>query len=482
MASQEEINLDLTEYNQGTHKIALDYYNRELVPVSKSLKNWTWLNYTTVWAGMVHNVVQFEIAALLTFEFGPILALLITGLTYGTELVPMILNGHIGAKYGIPFPVSVRAMFGIKGATLPVLLRGSVALFWFAVQTYVGGTIINAVISLALPSWDLLTNPVIGMPANLAISFFIFWTINVLVTFRGMGEVKFFELIVGPLILGIFAFLAVFGIQLAHGIGPLFSVRGYEIATPQNITLAIASLAGAYATLVLNIMDFTRFAKTQKDQIIGQSIGFPLIFLVFSLLAIIITSTMIHAFHISLSEAVNYVNPVNIMYLFTSNIVLAIGLGITLIFATVGTNVAANLISPIYDIISLFPKKIKSWKLSALVSSLVGILYIPWIWYNNANTIFEMINLLGSFLGAVAGVMMVYYWIIRKEKLSIADLFKRYGEYWYNNGINWIASLSTIIGLIPPLLGLLIPQLSIMFSLGFYLSLALGGTSFAVIT
>ncbi|MFP3202724.1 MAG: cytosine permease [Sulfolobus sp.] len=478
----DNVTLDLSDYNQGIHEIPKTFYNPNLIPLPKSMKNWTWINYTTIWAGMVHNVVQFEIAALLTFEFGPILALLITGLAYGTQLVVMYLNGHIGAKWGIPYPIAIRPMYGIKGSMIPVILRAFVALFWFAVQTYAGGTIVDAVLSIFIPSWNTLTLNVLGMPENLALSFLIFWGINVIVLFKGMNEVKYFELIVGPLIMLIFGWLAYYGITLSHGIGNIFSVKPELEPTFNQISISIGALVGAYSTLALNIMDFTRFSKTQKDQIVGQTIGFPIMFIIFTFLVAIIVSTMMYAFKIPYSSAMTYINPVNIMYLFTHNPLITLILGITLIFATVGVNTAANLVSPIYDFISLFPRRLKSWNRAAIIASLVGVTYAPWIWFNNATSIFNALNILGTSLGAVAGVMIAKYWILDKSRISLVDLFKPQGVYWYKNGISIKALASTLIGGLIPLIGIVIPQLTIIYTFGWYVAIITSMISYFALT
>ncbi|BBG25130.1 hypothetical protein IC006_2465 [Sulfuracidifex tepidarius] len=468
---ENEVKLDVSDYGQTSETVPKTFYNRNLIPLPRSMKNWTWVNFTTVWAGMVHNIVQFEIAALLTFEFGPIWALLITGLAYGTQLVVMFLNGHMGAKWGIPFPVSVRSMYGLKGASIPVILRGFVALFWFSVQTYVGGTIINAVLSIFSPYWASLDSNVLGMPENIALSFLIFWSINVAVLFKGMQEVKYFELVVGPLIMGILGALAIYGVQLAHGVGNLFSVAPSMSLNFNDVSLAIASLAGAYATLALNIMDFTRFSKTQKDQVVGQAIGFPILFVIFTFIVVLIVSTMIYSFKISIAEAPNYVNPVNIMYLFTHNPLITLILGITLIFATVGVNVAANLVSPIYDLISLFPRKFSTWNKAAVIASVLGIGYVPWLWYSNAGSLFDALNIIGTSLGAVAGVMIAKYWLLDRTKMKLVDLFTPKGLYWYKDGVSANAIISTLIGGLVPLIGVVLPSLSLIYDYGWYIAI-----------
>lgn len=472
MAQEElsNVKLDLSDYGQGQATIPPNYYNENLIPVPKAMKKWNWINYSTIWAGMSHNVVAFELAGLLTFQYGAPLALFIVGFAYGTLLIALYLNGHIGAKWGIPYPVAVRPMFGLKGSSLPVVMRAAVALFWFAVQTYVGGTIIDAVISVFYPSWESLTANVLGMPEHLAISFFVFWFLNVIVLFRGMNEVKNFELVAGPLIVATLGGLFAYGIERAHGLGPLFTVTGS--ATPSEIGLSIASMAGVWATLVLNIPDFTRFSKSQKDQLIGQAIGLPIVVSLFSFISVGITSTMIYLYHIPSSEAINYVNPVNIMYLFTRNPFLALIAGLSLVIATVSVNVAANIVSPVYDLIALFPRKLKTWSVSAIVAALVALFYVPQLWYNNASTIFNLLNVIGAGLGAIAGIMIADYWIMRKTNLSLLDLFMPRGQYWYSEGINWKAILVLAVAFGIPIIGFIIPSLSPLYDYGWYLSVA----------
>jgi len=477
---KERVRVDFSDYGQGEQPISPSYFNANLAPVPKSAKDWNWFNFTTVWAGMVHNVVQFEVAGLLTFEFGPVIALLVTGLAYGTELIAMYLNGHMGAKWGLPFPSAVRPSFGVIGSYLPVLFRAFSALFFFAVQTYVGATLMNSVLMLAFPPWGALTEPVLGMPLNTAISFLVFWCVNVLALFRGMKEVKYFELILGPGIILSFALLFLYGVHLAGGLGPLFSQEASSSGevTPYGIALATASLAGAYSTLVLNVMDFTRFAKSQKDQIIGQALGFPVTFVAFSFLAVGTISTVVRVFDIPQSEAMKYVNPVNIMWLFSQNKALAIGIGIVLITATIGVNVAANLVSPVYDVIAIFPRL--NWREASFAAAFAGALFAPWLWYNNASSIFGALNLLGAALGSVAGVMMVDYWLIKRRSIDLASVFRRGGNYWYKAGVNVKALAAMLVGATVPFVGYA-AGVKFLYDFGWYLSLFISGISYLLL-
>jgi len=476
----DQVELDLSDYGQGKKVVAKKYFNPNLAPVPKETKNWNWFNFTTVWAGMVHNVVQFEIAGLLTFEFGPVIALVVTALAYGTELIAMYLNGHLGTKWGLPFPTSVRPSYGIIGSYIPAMLRAFSALFFFSVQTYVGATLINSMLTLLYPPWSSFNLVLAGIPANLAICFAVFWVINVLVMFKGMEEVKRFELVMGPAILVSFLVLFGYGISLAHGLGPLFAPMSPEIpATPYDLALATASLAGAYSTLVLNVMDFTRFARKQKDQVIGQAIGFPLLFVAFSFLAIGTVSATISFFHVPASQAVTYVNPVNIMFLFSKNVLISMALGATLVGATVGVNVAANLVSPVYDVIALVPRL--SWKAAAIAASAIGVLFAPWLWYNSATSILGILNLLGATLGSVAGVMMADYWIVRRRLIDLAGAFEYKGPYWYFMGVNPKALLATALGSLIPILGYL-SGTTILYDFGWYFSLAVGGASYVALS
>lgn len=474
MSEQEinHVNLDLTEYNQGTTVVPDSYYNPNIAPLPKNAKTWTWINYATIWAGMIHNVPAFMLAGLLTFEFGPLIALMIIAIAYFTLLIALYLNGHIGTTWGIPFPSSIRPMFGIRGARVPVIMRAISALFWFSVETYAGGLILDALISIFYPSWSTISADLLGMPLHLTISFFLFWFLNVLVLFKGMDDIKKFELIAGPLVIIILGGLMIHAITLANGLSSLFQIRGNNVSLP-NIALAISTMAGFWATLVLNIPDFTRFSRSQKDQLIGQTIGLPILTLLFSFIAVGLASAVIYIYNIPSNDAINYVNPVNIMYLFTDNPYITLILGISLVIATISVNVAANIVSPVYDLISLFPKKLNTWSKSAIVSAILGLLYAPWLWYNNASSIENVINLIGAGLGSVAGVMIAHYWILGKTEIKLADLFKPNGRYWYVSGYNVNALVAMIIGFSVPVIGFLIPKLSLLYDYGWYLGLFL---------
>jgi len=462
----DQIEIDLKDYNQGTSKVTDEFYNPNIAPLPKSQKTWTWVNYTTIWAGMIHNVPAFMLAGLLTFEFGTPLALFIIAFAYSTLLIALYLNGHIGAKWGIPYPSSIRPMFGIKGSRIPVIMRAISALFWFAVESYAGGLILDATISAFFPSWQYMSMNFLGMPLHMTISFFTFWVLNVLVLFKGMNEVKNFELIAGPLVLLTLGGLLAYAIMQAHGL-PL--IRGYETPTISSVALGISTMAGFWATLVLNIPDFTRFSRSQKDQLVGQAIGLPILTLLFSFVAVGLTSTMIYLYHIPSSEALQYANPVNIMYLFTNNPVLTLVTGVSLVIATISVNVAANIVSPVYDLISLFPRKL-DWGKSALIAAIVSLFYVPWLWYSNSSSIENVINLIGAGLGSVAGVMIAHYWILDKTEISLIDLFKPNGKYWYTLGYNVEGIIAMIVGFLVPVLGFLIPTLSFLYSYGWYLS------------
>ena len=464
MSDQIEINLQ--DYNQGKTVIPDEFYNPNLAPLPKSQKTWTWVNYTTIWAGMIHNVPAFMLAGYLTFEFGPLLALFIIAFAYSTLLIALYLNGHIGAKWGIPYPSSIRPMFGLKGARIPVIMRAISALFWFAVESYVGGLVLDVTVSAFYHPWQSLSENFLGMPLHLAISFFMFWVLNVLVLFKGMEEIKNFELVAGPLVIITLGGLLIYAIMQAHGL-PL--VKGSGTPTIPNIALAISTMAGFWATLVLNIPDFTRFSRSQKDQLIGQAIGLPILTLLFSFIAIGLTSTMMYLYHIPSSEVIHYLNPAYIMYLFTGNPILTLIAGISLVIATISVNVAANIVSPIYDLISLFPRKL-DWTKSALISAIISILYAPWMWFSSGSSIENVINIIGVGLGSVAGVMIAHYWILDKTEISLADLFKPGGKYWYALGYNVKGIIAMAIGFLVPVLGFILPALAFLYSYGWYLS------------
>lgn len=448
-------------------------YNDDLRPVQASERSWTWLHYSTVWMGMVHNIVAYTTAASLIALGMSVWQALFTVLTANVVLIlAMCANGVAGAKYGLPFPVLMRAAFGHKGAQIPVFVRAAVAMFWFAVQTYAGSLAINAIIGALVPAWKELSTEIIGMGINNWISFIIFWALHLLIIKHGMARVRFFELWAGPLVLVMAGALVVWAFVQADGFGPLFA-QGSKLEGGEFWTLygaSVTGLIGVWSTLVLNIPDFTRFSRSQKDQMIGQTIGLPVTAVVFSFMSILITSGTVAAFGTAIAD------PVELLIRLDSTLVLILG-GIALLIATLSVNVAANVVSPAYDLVNMFPRRL-NFVSAGIISTVLAVVFVPWLWFENADRIFSVLNVIGGALGPVAGIMLVDFFLLRKKSYDVRSFYTRSGQYAYQSGWNVRGLSALAVGLFAALAGNVVPGLGGLADYAWFIGLGVGGLAY----
>ncbi|MFD0051253.1 NCS1 family nucleobase:cation symporter-1 [Actinomycetes bacterium NPDC127524] len=449
-------------------------YNDDLAPVPQEKRNWGWISYSMIWMGMIHNIVSYELAgSLIAMGMSVWQALGAVAFSNVALIAAIWLNSAAGTKYGLPFPVLIRASFGYKGAHIPVLIRAFVAIFWFAVQTYAGSKAVGAVIGVIYPGWGSLAKyAFLGMGLNDWISFGTFWLLHAWVISHGMERVRRFEMWAGPLVIILGLGLVYWAVDVADGFGPLFSVpstlSGGEFW--KTFFLSVSGMIGVLATLVLNIPDLTRFSRSQKDQLIGQGVGLPLMMTFFAFMSIMITAGTIIAFGKPIT------NPVELLTQFNNPIVVLLG-AFSLLIATLSVNVVANVVSPAYDLINLIPSKLNFVK-AGLISIIIGLLFAPWLWFNNANSIYTIVGAIGGTLGPVSGIMIVDYFIIRKRQYDLNSFFIKEGQYSYKNGWNFRAFTAAVIGIIVALVGLFVPSLASLYNYNWFLGIAVGGISY----
>jgi nucleobase:cation symporter-1, NCS1 family len=436
-------------------------YNDDLAPIPEELRNWSWINYSTVWMGMVHNVVAYTTAAgLIALGMSPWQAIGTVTVANVVLILAMWANSIAGAKYGLPFPVLLRASFGRNGAQIPVFIRAFVAIFWFAVQTYVGSQAIKAILGSIIPGWNSLDASILGMGLNAWISFAIFWALHAYVIFHGMERIKFFELWAGPIVIVAGLALVVWAVSVAGGVAPLFD-QPSRLAPGKFwplFAVSVTGLVSVWSTLVLNIPDFTRFSRSQRDQMTGQAIGLPLTTILFSVMSIAITAGSVSAFGRAISD------PVELVQAFGNPVVLILGVA-TILIATLSVNVAANIVSPAYDLVNMFPRRL-NFVSAGLISIVIGVFFMPWLWMENAATIFAVLGYIGGALGPVAGIMLADFYLIRRRNYDLDSFYTRDGDYEYAGGWNPRAIAATAIGLIVAFVGVFAPLLGID-SLGF---------------
>jgi NCS1 family nucleobase:cation symporter-1 len=397
-------------------------------------------------------------------------ALLTIGLGNLIVLIPMILNAHAGTKYGIPFPILARASFGTTGSNVPALLRAIVACGWFGIQTWIGGQAFNSLIIILLPDWAFFSfGPAIG--------FMIFWGMNVYFIVKGIDSIKWLESFGAPFLLLVGLGLLIWAYINADGFGPILSQPSKFVSAGEFWMFFIPSLTGMvgfWATLSLNIPDFTRFAKSQKSQMLGQAIGLPPSMIIFSFIGIAVTSATV----IIYGEAIW--DPVTLLSKFENPLVVIISL-VSLIIATLTTNIAANVVSPANDFANLSPGHI-TFVRGGLITAVVGILMMPWkLLADYSSYIFGWLIGYSSFLGPIAGILICDYFVIRNKELNVNDLYNPSGIYSYKNGFNLKAVYALVAGVVTALIGLIIPSLGFLYDYAWFVGFVISFIVYRVI-
>jgi len=438
--------------------------NEDLAPTPDREKNWTSLNYFSLWVGMAVCIPSYMIASsLITAGMSLYQAMSCVFLGNFIVLIPMLLNGKVGAKYGIPYPVYARASFGIFGSNIPALLRAVVACGWFGIQSWIGGTAIMAVINVIWPGFVNLPNilPIwMGTETAPFISFLIFWAINVFIIIKGVHFIKWLETASAPLLLisGIaLLYWAISKTGETHGgfFGGLstlanqpskFQTSGefWKVFIP-----GLTGMVGFWATMSLNIPDFTRYAKDQRSQFLGQALGLPTTMTLFALIGVMVTKSTEVIYGTAIWD------PVKVIEKFDSSFLLFVSMFIVCI-ATLSTNIAANVVGPANDFSNAMPSKI-NFRKGGLLTAFIGIIMMPWkLIADPQGYIFTWLIGYSSLLGPIGGILLCDYFLIRKEKLIVEDLYSTKGEYYYSNGFNVFAIIAFILGVIPNVPGFLL--------------------------
>ncbi len=410
-------------------------YNEDLAPVPRERRTWGIYNYLSLWVAMSVCIPTYMLACGLIaggMNWWQAIGTILLGNLI--VLVPMLLNAHAGTKYGIPFPVFVRASFGVRGANIPALLRALVACGWFGIQTWIGGEAMNSMLRILWPD-------IARTEASVWVCFFAFWALNMLVIWRGIDTIRFLEGIGAPFMLGIGVLMLWWITGKAGGFGPV-------LASPSRFRTAgeffgffvpsLTAMVGFWATVALNIPDFTRYAKNQRAQILGQAFGLPLAMTLYSFIGVAVTSASVVLFGEPIWD------PVALIGRFNQPMIAFVAL-VAILIATLNTNVAANVVSPSNDFSNLSPSLI-SFRTGGLITGVMGVLMMPWrLLSDYGSYIFGWLVGYSGLLGPVAGIMISDYFILRKGRLAADDLYRRGGAYEYSNGVNPKALVSLAV-------------------------------------
>jgi len=445
-------------------------YNDDLAPTMPAQRTWTTYNYIALWFSMSMEVTTYMLAASLIaggMNWKQAVGTILLGNLI--VLVPMLLNAHAGTKYGIPFPVFVRASFGPVGANIPAMLRAIVACGWFGIQSWIGGTAIAQMVHVLAPKTA-------AMPSVTWICFLGFWFLNMCVVWRGVESIRFLQSYSVPFMLILSSMLLIFMLRKAGGLGPMLAAPSKFTTTSGFLHFfwpSLTAMVGYWATLSLNIPDFTRYAKNQESQLVGQGFGLPVAMVLYSFLGIAVTSASTVVFGRPIWS------PVELLGMFHQPLLAFLGL-IALLVATLNVNIGANVVGPSNDFSNLAPRLI-SFRTGGLITGFLGIAMCPWYWLSTfGNYIFGWLVGYSGLLGPVAGIMVTDYFLIRGTKLDSYSLYRRGGIYEYMNGINPAAITALVVGVFAALVGKFVPRVEFLYDYAWFVGFFLAGTIYYV--
>jgi NCS1 family nucleobase:cation symporter-1 len=424
--------------------------NGDLAPTRPEQRTWSRWHIAALWVGMAVCIPTYTMGSGLVAE-GWSLSTAMLSIIVGNVviLVPLVLNGHPGVRYGIPFPVLLRAPFGVLGSNVPAMMRAVVACGWFGIQTWIGGlsifslwtSVVTVELPQVLPAW-------FGIGTGQLIAFVVFWLLNLYFIVRGMESIKLLETWAAPVLL-------VLGVALFGWAWVKVGSLGTMLADPTPPTksgvsamaIGITTAVSFWGTLALNIPDFARFARSNREQVVGQAIGLPPTMALFTFVGAAVTNATFVIFGHRIADPTALATQIGSLPV---TALAALGLAV----ATLSTNVAANIVSPANDLANLAPRRI-SFRTGAMIAAAFGAIIMPWKLMAASTYLFAWLSGYGAMLGAVGGVMIVDYYLIRRTELDVPDLYRRGGRYEYRGGFNPIALVALALGIAPNVPGFL---------------------------
>jgi len=432
--------------------------NDDIRPLAPEERTWGAGSMASLWVGMVVCVPTYMLAAGLIEQgmswWQAVLTVLLGNLLV---LVPMILNGHPGAEYGVPFPVLARASWGIRGAHIPSVLRALVACGWFGIQTWLGGAAIYQLLGVLLGAEALGGAPLPALDINAwQLGCFLgFWLLQVGIVYKGVESIRLLELYSAPFLILMGLALLGWAYVRADGFGEMLSApsqfapggpkegRFWEVFFP-----SLTAMVGFWATLSLNIPDFTRYARSQRDQVLGQALGLPTTMTLFAFIGVAVTSATVTLF----GEAIW--DPTVLLGKMGGGLTVGVSL-FALTIATLSTNIAANVVSPANVFINLSPQRV-TFTQGAMITAVIGLVICPWkLMESTGGYIFTWLIGYSALLGPIGGVMIADYFIVRRTRLDLEGLYREQGPYTFSGGVNWVAVGAFVVAVAPNVPGFL---------------------------
>lgn len=437
-------------------------WNDDLRPCTLAEHSWPGGKFAALWVGMCICLPTYSLASTMIAVgmnwWESVLTILVGSIVV---MGAILLVSHAGTRYGIPYPVFARLWFGTKGAHIPALARALIAAGWFGINSWFGGQALDAILQRVVPFWS-------GIDIHLALAFLLFWAINVAIAMRGPQAIGRLAQISAPtLALGAIALL-VWAVTRTGGFAPMLAApaKVHGAAFWSAFFPSVIGVIAFWATMALNIPDYTRYARTQRGQMLGQIWSMPLTMAAFSFVGIAVTSATVIVFGTALW------NPVQLIVKFPSLVVVIAG--IIVILSSVTINVGANVMAPARAFENLWPRRV-TFATGAIITGLLSLAMQPWyVLASYGNYIFNWLGTYGAMLGAFDGIAIADYWLVRKGRLDLSQLYTPRGLYSYAKGFNTRAVIALAIGWAIALLGLLVRPLHFLWSGGWLFSL-LGG-------
>ncbi len=439
--------------------------NRDLAPTTPEQRTWTTYSYIALWFSMSMEITTYQLASSLIakgMDWKQAVGTVLLGNLI--VLVPMLLNAHAGTRYGIPFPVFIRAPFGVRGANLPAILRAVVACGWFGIQSWIGGTAIHSMLAVIWPA-------VAGSAFAKWACFLLFWLLNMVIVWRGVESIRHLQAFGAPFMFIMAAALLIWVRIKAGSFGSMLSTPSQFHSTAEFLGVffpSLTAMVGYWATLALNIPDFTRYSKSQHAQAYGQAFGLPVAMTLYTFVGISVTSASTVLFGRPIW------NPIELIGAFHQPVVAFIAL-IAILIATLNVNIGANVVSPSNDFSNLYPRLI-SFRTGGLITGFLGLAMCPWKLLATPDAyIFGWLVGYSGLLGPVAGIMVCDYFLIRKTELDVNSLYHSEGAYHYSKGINPRAIMALVVGVAVALVGVAFRPLHFLYDYAWFVGFFTAG-------
>ncbi len=465
--------------------------NADIAPVPQAARNWTAFSFYALWVGMAINIPTYMIAASL-IDNGMSWQQAMWTVLLGNVivLIPMMLSGHAGTKYGIPFPVFARASFGIRGAHIPAFLRAIVACGWFGIQTWIGGAAIYTIVLIVYPGAENLPAvlpEIIGIGIVQFACFMLFWFMNIYLIYKGIDSIKVLEVLAAPFLILCGLALLAWAFVAADGFGPMLKATSKFETSAEFWALffpSLTAMVGFWSTLCLNISDFTRYSRDQRAQVIGQISGLPTTMTLFAFIGVAVTSATIVIY----GEAIW--DPVVLVRRFDSSVLVFFSM-IAVVIATISTNAAANVVGPANNFSNMWPAKI-DFKRGGYITGVIGIVIMPWkLLADPSGYIFTWLIGYSALLGPVLAIILADYFLVRRTELDVTDLYREDGRYNFRSGFNPCAIIALVVGVLPNIPGFLaqvgiidaasMPFVVSLYDYAWFIGLAISGLVYYVL-